>query len=57
MKTQLRQILILIHRWIGILVGLFVCIIGLTGSFLVVQDRVVYGHTWSLATVFPIRKQ
>lgn len=53
MKLSIRETFITIHRWIGLIVGILFCIVGLTGSFLVMQDSVVYGYTYSPIRVTP----
>lgn len=52
MLTRLRQSVV-VHRYVGIAIGLLICIIGLTGSYLVVQDRLVYGQTSDRFEVVP----
>jgi uncharacterized iron-regulated membrane protein len=53
MKLSIREIFITIHRGVGLTVGILFCIVGLTGSFLVAQDSVVYGYTYSSIRVTP----
>ncbi len=52
-KLKTRQTFVLLHRYVGILLGLFVCTIALTGTLLSFNYEIDHALNSSLTTVVP----